>query len=434
MTQLPNDYLDEILNANLRGDKRGLPSLCSSHPVVLETAFFHAQSLETPLLIESTCNQVNQFGGYTGQTPEMFSTYLSDMAAQLGFSRDSLILGGDHLGPEVWQGEPTVSAMEKAKGLVKACVAAGYTKIHLDASMKLGDDPSGPLAKNVAAARSAELALVAEQTAASIRQHDLPRYVIGTEVPFPGGAYEADDEILITSPDEVAETIELTRQAFYSLGLESGWDRVIAVVVQPGVEYGDDFIIPYQREAAAGLSKFIEGQELAYEAHSTDYQQPGALRQMVADHFAILKVGPALTFAYREAIFALAMMEAELIHHSDCSKVMDVLDNAMIHDPQYWVKYYHGDEKAQKLARKYSLSDRSRYYWPVREVQAAVSLLMKNLTKYPPSLSLISQFMPDQYGAIQKGKIRLEPYELVRHKVTCVLADYHTATATSITD
>ena len=84
------------------------------------------------------------------------------------------------------------------------------------------------------------------------------------------------------------------------------------MVVQPGVEYGDDHIFDYDRAAAAELSRFITTQPgLVYEAHSTDYQTPAALRALVEDHFAILKVGPALTFAYREAVFALELIERE---------------------------------------------------------------------------------------------------------------------------
>ena len=83
--------------------------------------------------------------------------------------------------------------------------------------------------------------------------------------------------------------------------------------MQPGVEFGDDFVLPYQPDAARELSKFIETQPIIYEAHSTDYQTRQALKNLVRDHFAILKVGPALTFAFREAVFALAMMENELV-------------------------------------------------------------------------------------------------------------------------
>jgi D-tagatose-1,6-bisphosphate aldolase subunit GatZ/KbaZ len=431
VTKLPIDHLDKMIAAHIRGEKRGIPSICSSHPVVLEAAFRHAKKTGAPLLIEATCNQVNQFGGYTGMTPELFSTYMSDMAAQLDFPTESLVLGGDHLGPEVWKDETAAAAMAKAGTLIRDCVSAGYLKIHLDASMKLGDDPAGVLSKEVAADRSAELTRLAEETVTRNGLGTQLRYVIGSEVPLPGGAQEIDETIQITTPEDVAETIELTRKAFAAEGLEAAWERVIAVVVQPGVEYGDDFIVEYQRESARGLTLYIESQPLVFEAHSTDYQLATALSQMVEDHFAILKVGPALTFAYREAVFALAMMEKEILPTETCSNLVKVLDEAMVRDPQYWSKYYLGDENSRRFARKFSLSDRSRYYWPVPEVQTAVGQLMRNLKNHPPPRSLISQYMPAQYEEIRHGKIHEMPQELIRHKIFNVLDAYHEATRPS---
>ena len=62
------------------------------------------------------------------------------------------------------------------------------------------------------------------------------------------------------------------------------------------------------------LKKTIEKyDQFVYEAHSTDYQRKETLRQMVKDHFVILKVGPALTFAMREALFSLDFIEKELL-------------------------------------------------------------------------------------------------------------------------
>jgi D-tagatose-1,6-bisphosphate aldolase subunit GatZ/KbaZ len=83
----------------------------------------------------------------------------------------------------------------------------------------------------------------------------------------------------------------------------------------------------------------------------------------VRDHFAILKVGPAATFAYREALFALAAIEAELLPAAQCSRLPQVLDEVMVAQPKHWQSYYQGDEAALRLLRSYSFSDRCRYYW-----------------------------------------------------------------------
>jgi D-tagatose-1,6-bisphosphate aldolase subunit GatZ/KbaZ len=202
---------------------------------------------------------------------------------------------------------------------------------------------------------------------------------------------------------------------FLRAGLESAWERVVAVVVQPGVEFGDDFVLPYRSEATMELSQFIESQPMIYEAHSTDYQEQGALTSLVRDHFAILKVGPRLTFAFREAVFALAMIENEMTATDERSNILQVLDNVMIKNPENWIKYYHGDEREQSFKRKYSLSDRARYCWIQPEVQDALERLMKNLGSNPLPYVLLGQFV---------GENGLTAAQVIALKVNRVLDHY----------
>lgn len=421
-------YLEEILSAQKRGQARGFTSICSAHPTVLEATLLHGIENSRPVLIESTCNQVNQFGGYTGVTPKDFVAYVGGMAGRLGFPPEWLILGGDHLGPNVWKDEPAASAMAKSHRMVQDYIAAGYCKIHLDASMKCSDDPAGLLPVDVSAERTAELAETAEASFEKLGGGEAPHYVIGTEVPIAGGAQGEDEHLQVTVVPDITETIQQTRSAFHVRGLESTWERVIAVVVQPGVEFGDTSIHAYERAAAENLAHFIEGQPLVYEAHSTDYQTKDALRQMVEDHFAILKVGPALTFAYREAIFALAMMENELFPAEERSNLISVIDQVMVDNPVHWQKYYRGDDAAMRFARKYSFSDRIRYYWPEKRVQSALKKLFDNLGDKPLPLSLLSQFLPVQYAGIQSSRLPNTPKGYVLSKVLYVLDDYGYAT------
>jgi D-tagatose-1,6-bisphosphate aldolase subunit GatZ/KbaZ len=422
--------LDEVVRAQKRGRASGITGVCSAHPSVLEAALRHALATGETLLVESTCNQVNQYGGYTGLRSADFSGYLDRLARRVGFPRDRLILGGDHLGPSAWQQEPASSAMEKARTLVRDAVLAGYAKIHLDSSMRCADDPRDRrLDPQVSAARSAELARAAEEAFAGPGGgRTPPRYVIGTDVPPPGGIRETDEEIRVTSPAEVEETIRVTRRAFLELGLDSAWERVIAVVVQPGVEYGDQAVCDYSRAGAAALSRFIEGVEgLVYEAHSTDYQTSHALRHLVEDHFAILKVGPALTFAFREAVFALAMIEEEWLggrRDATLSHLRAALDKAMVDNPRHWDGYHTAAAADRAVARRYSLSDRSRYYWPAPTVQAALERLMDNLRVAPIPLPLLSQFMPAQYRRVREGALAPDPHGLVIAHITQTLTDY----------
>ncbi|MCI0521118.1 MAG: class II D-tagatose-bisphosphate aldolase, non-catalytic subunit [Chloroflexi bacterium] len=413
-------YLDEIVAAQKRGEARGIPSVCSAHPYVLKQTLKVSETFRVSSLIEATCNQVNQFGGYTGMTPKNFVAYVREIADENNFPFENIILGGDHLGPNVWQNEPAESAMQKAEALIRDYVKAGFTKIHLDCSMRLADDPDGALDVEKIAQRAARLAKVAETSGAE--WHSALRYVIGTEVPIPGGATEREETVSVTKVEDARQTIEVTREAFSRAGLASAWERVVGVVVQPGVEFGDDFVLPYQPSAARELSKFIESQAMIYEAHSTDYQTRETLTNLVRDHFAILKVGPGLTFAFREAVFVLAMIENELISKVQRSNIIQVLDDVMMKHPEHWKKYYHGDEAEQAFQRKYSLSDRARYYWVQPEVQEALTRLMNNLGGEILPYSLLSQFV---------GEMDLNAAQVVKWKIDKTLKDYWVSCAGS---
>ena len=421
--------LRDMVRDQKRGEPRGIWSVCSANAFVLEASMEQARAEGSSLLVESTSNQVNPEGGYTGQTPADFARFLAATAEGAGFPVDRLILGGDHLGPFPWQGEPSASALAKSRELVRQCVLAGYEKIHLDASMACADDPGGsggPLDEQTVAERTAELAVVAEAAAAE-REGGEPVYVVGTEVPTPGGEQETVTELLVTRPAAARRFLDLVRAAFDAKGLGRAWERVIALVVQSGVEFGDDTVHAYDRDKARALKEAIEGVAgVVYEAHSTDYQTPGALRRLVEDHFAILKVGPALTFAFREAVFALAQLEEDWLggRGATLSMMREVLERAMLARPEHWRKYYHGDEADLRLARAFSFSDRVRYYWPVPEVREALGRLVANLLQRPAPLTLLSQHLPWALEAVRSGVLPNDPRALIRLRIREVTAAY----------
>ncbi|EPN2626642.1 tagatose-bisphosphate aldolase subunit KbaZ [Salmonella enterica] len=419
--------LTQMVEQHKRGKASGIYAVCSAHSLVLESAIRYAHANHTPLLIEATSNQVDQFGGYTGMTPADFRDFVCQLADSLGFPQSELILGGDHLGPNRWQNQPAAQAMANADDLIKSYVAAGFKKIHLDCSMSCADDPV-PLTDEIVAERAARLAKVAEETC---QQHfgesDLV-YVIGTEVPVPGGAHETLTELEVTTPEAARATLEAHRHAFEKQGLNAIWPRIVALVVQPGVEFDHTHIIDYQPQKALALSKMVEAYDtLVFEAHSTDYQTPQSLRQLVKDHFAILKVGPALTFALREALFSLAAIEEELLPAKTCSGLRHVLESVMLDRPEYWQSHYHGDGHARRLARGYSYSDRVRYYWPDSQIDDAFERLVRNLADEPIPLPLISQYLPLQYVKVREGNINATPRELIISHIQDILQQYHAA-------
>jgi D-tagatose-1,6-bisphosphate aldolase subunit GatZ/KbaZ len=257
-------------------------------------------------------------------------------------------------------------------------------------------------------------------------------------VPTPGGEQLETRAPEITSTTNLARTIAVTKEAFAARGLRKAWERVIAVVVQPGVEFGDATIFPYDATQTKKLAAFAGARgSLVYEAHSTDYQTPEALRQMVRDHFAILKVGPWLTFAYREAVFALEAVEKEWLgaaRGTSLSGAAAALEAAMQENPVHWKNYHQGDDAALRIARKYSYSDRSRYYWGVERVRTAVEKLLQNLEEHPAPASLLSQFLPDQAAKIRAGELANRPRDLIRSKICEVTSVYAFACGQSATE
>ncbi|MGH3644828.1 MAG: D-tagatose-bisphosphate aldolase, class II, non-catalytic subunit [Mycobacterium sp.] len=422
--------LTETIARHKGGEPVGVYSVCSAHPTVVQAAIAQAAADGSYVLIEATSNQVDQFGGYTGLRPADFRDLVLGIADAAGFPRGRVVLGGDHLGPNRWQNQPASAAMANAEVLIAAYVEAGYSKIHLDCSMSCADDPAA-LSDEVVADRSARLLRVAEETAHRL-EVDGPVYVIGTEVPVPGGAHETLDHLTPTSADRARRTIAAHRAAFAEVGLAHVWPRIVALVVQPGVEFDHLSVIDYDRAATAELRHVLDTEgNLVFEAHSTDYQRPAQLRELVEDHWAILKVGPALTFAMREALFSLARIESELVARPSRSNLIEVVERRMLADPKYWESYYEGDPLTQRTARRYSYSDRLRYYWADAEIEAARTTLLANLDRTGIPLPLISQFLPGQYDRIRAGQLDSTPQALVVDRVRDALRPYARACSTT---
>lgn len=433
MIKMQNPLKDMVAKRKI-GIHSGIPSFCCANKFVIEAILEQAQRFDDNPLIEATSNQVNQFGGYMKMTPKDFKDYVYKIADKIGFSRDKIVLGGDHLGPLPWVNLPAAEAMEHAKELVKQCVRAGYKKIHLDTSMKLGDDSETEiLSDEVIAERGAVLYKACEEVYQEMLLENPdemhPVFVIGSEVPIPGGNQEEEDHVRVTSPKAFENTLCAYKKKFHELGMDAAWENIIAIVVQPGVEFGDNNIHHYNRAEAAKLCRALKKYpDIVFEGHSTDYQAPVKLREMVEDGIAIIKVGPALTFALREALYSLSMMEKELIDDPEKrANLIETVEEVMLENPKDWIKYYHGDEKQQELCRKYSFSDRSRYYMSLPCVQDAIYKLFENLESVQIPLNMIHQYMPLQYIKVRDGKLAAKPRELAKDGVKTMVEDYNYA-------
>jgi D-tagatose-1,6-bisphosphate aldolase subunit GatZ/KbaZ len=424
--------LREILCANREAGKGGTYAVCSAHVAVIEAAVRQSLQDGSILHVESTSSQVNQFGGYSGSTPSQFAHFIRSAAERAGLPSERILLGGDHLGPFPWRAEPSGSALGKACELVQDCVAAGYQKIHLDASMPCADDPSSNLPERLIAERAALLCQAAEKAFQKLPPGSPPlTYVIGSEVPPPGGESVDEHPPAVTTAEHANRTLQTFRDAFAGLGLSFAWEKVIALVVQPGVDFGSNAIFDYDPVKAQSLSAALSNHAgIVFEAHSTDYQSPQALARMIRDHFAILKVGPWLTFAYREALLALSSIERVLFgtkSDRQRSKVWVVLEDAMLRNPSPWKAYYHGSEGEVRRDLTYGFSDRCRYYWHEPAVQAEVSRLLHNLAAKSIPLTLVSQYLPPEYEAIRAGALEAVPEKMIQYHIRRVLSVYANA-------
>ncbi|MEM9629213.1 MAG: D-tagatose-bisphosphate aldolase, class II, non-catalytic subunit [Pseudomonadota bacterium] len=414
-----NPLLD-IPAAFHRGEPRGITSVCSAHPVVIEAALCLARDLDRLALIEATCNQVNQDGGYTGMNPADFRRFVERIAEKVGYPSERIILGGDHLGPNPWKALPPDEAMAKADVMIAAFAEAGFTKIHLDTSMGCLGEPVA-LDDAATAARAARLAVIAEARSKS----DIPPvYVIGTEVPVPGGATEDLDHLQITKPEAVAQTYHVHQHAFETRDLEDAFARVIALVVQPGVEFGHADVVHFDPEEAVELSACLNDmQGLVFEAHSTDYQTVAGLRGLVQQGFAILKVGPWLTFALREALYALDAIADVIDGHPPKGRLMAAMEEVMQGAPENWSNYYSGSDRELWLQRHFSYSDRIRYYWPSEKAKSAVATLLARFEGRTIPEPVLRQFL----GDLVQQRMSAQPDQLLVSSVQQVLRVYEHA-------
>lgn len=426
------NYIKEIVKKQKEGVHAGCYSACTANKWVIEAVFEKAKETDSFAVIEATANQVNQFGGYTGMRPADYKNMVFDIAERVGFERSKIILGGDHLGPLVWQKEDPVKAMEYSRQLINEYVMAGYTKIHIDTSMRLsGDSLTERLSDEVIAERSAQLYKQAKESFEALKKQNSdaqePVFIVGSEVPIPGGAEENEDSVAVTKTEDFVRTVEIFKEIYAKNGLS--FDDVVAVVIQPGVEFADDSVCEYNPEKAQDLVNALKNYNgLIFEGHSTDYQTKECLREMVRDGVGILKVGPALTFAYREAVYALELIEKEIYKtkpYVRLSNVKNVVESVMLDNPSNWEKHYHGTRGDIALSMSFSYSDRCRYYMTEKCVDEAVDILVNNINSAKIPLTLISQYMPSQYKHLRNERqSTVSAQWLIKDKIKDLIDDY----------
>lgn len=422
--------IHECIELKNRGISKAIPSYCTANMTCIEAILRHYKNKDTPFLIEATSNQVNQFGGYTNMTPVDYMTSVYDIADRVGFKRERLMLAGDHLGPLPWADLNAEEAMRQAHTLVREFVLAGYEKIHLDTSIRLKDDPQDMpdelIAERGVALYQTCMEAWKELKARNSEAHPLS-FIIGSEVP-PAGGSKNGEPVKVTSGKALRHTLQMYEQKFREAGIDDAWDSIVGVVVQPGVEYGSFSVRQYRREDARELCSVLKAfPHLCFEGHSTDFQFPRHLRMLAEDGVLILKVGPAITYAMREALANMCEIERIFINDNARSHFKEILDSVMQAYPKYWEKYYGGADNEKRIQRKFSFLDRSRYYMADQSVRNALKRLEDNINKLDMNPGIIHQYFRNQYDRLYCNNIECNFSSLIFDYIAMQLEEYDLA-------
>ncbi len=339
--------------------KISYPCFCVSNYDVIKSILFFVKKNNLTVIIESTSSQVNQFGGYTNKTPKQFKTMIYDLCKKIKFPLSQVILGGDHLGHFPWRKRKKKLANRNAANLVKACLDAGYKKIHIDTSHKLLDDFT--FEKRKALNRSQELAKLLK------KKKIFP--IFGTEVPFPGS--KVQKKIKLTSVNDLGNEIDFYIQSLKEVGL----NETFACVVEPGMYFENYKIVKPKIKLLKKLKNYSNKKNFFYEAHSCDYQDIKTLRSLVKNNFKFLKVGPELTYFYSKALFKMEEIEKKLFKKKSNFKVK--LLKEMKKNKKHWVDYYSKNPTENELIC--NKLDRMRYYLYAKSIQSAKKILKKNI-------------------------------------------------------
>lgn len=138
-------------------------------------------------------------------------------------------------------------------------------------------------------------------------------YVIGAEVPIPGGETEEPDALDISSVERFRATINTHREAFSARGLDNAETRIVSVVIQPGIDFSHTSIFPLAPEKAQPLSAAILSESrLTFEAIYKKQKRPVGHEQADTDPGILpLSCLLAVTLAYFVDVTRVACKIAE---------------------------------------------------------------------------------------------------------------------------
>ena len=157
-------------------------------------------------------------------TPKDFRSFLDSQAARAGFPQERIILGGDHLGPYPWR-SLRLSAQWLLHGSLSPRASGPVTQrsIWMPVCRWLATLRAALTPRGLPRGERRSLRRRQRRRSANTRVHPSsapPVYVIGTEVPAPGGVASGHGRRRGgDGPRELRQTVALCEEAFRRLGL-----------------------------------------------------------------------------------------------------------------------------------------------------------------------------------------------------------------------
>ncbi|MFL2882670.1 MAG: class II D-tagatose-bisphosphate aldolase non-catalytic subunit [Pelagibacteraceae bacterium] len=379
--------------------KKNLPSFCTSNFDVLKIIMLFSKFNNLPILIESTSNQVNQNGGYTGLTPSKFAKKVYSLSSSLKLNKKKILLGGDHLGPLPWKNLSKKKALANAKILVKNCLKAKYKKIHIDTAIICKDEKKITRADIISRCK-----LILN----NIKDKELKNtfLVVGTEVPFAGGGQNS--KIVPTKISSIKEEYDQYKILFDNRKLIK--NKKFSMVIEPGIEFFHNKVKRTNLKDFKKKLNFSKKNKFSYEAHSSDYQKEKDLRKLVKNNFQFLKVGPELTYFFSKSIFAMENIEKKLFKR--VSNLKYKFDKVMKNNKKYWKLYYRGKPAKIEYLKFNSYLDRIRYYWNFSEINKSKLILESNINKIENNIFL-RVFKLNKKQILIKKKLNLKNFDMI---------------------
>jgi D-tagatose-1,6-bisphosphate aldolase subunit GatZ/KbaZ len=350
-------------------DNKSLPSFCTANFLVLKTLLIFCKKNKLPALIESTSNQVNQFGGYSNNKPKDFIKKINGLIESLKINKKTIYFGGDHLGPLPWKNYKSSFALKNSIKLIDLYLKANYQKIHIDTSIQCKDDKLITDKKIFARTEYILKNLINKKKLKKIF------FVFGTEVPFAGG--NDKKKFKITENNKIIADYQNFSKLLNSEKLSS---KDFALVIEPGMKFKNNSITKPKFKSFEINKKFSKKNKFYFEAHSTDYQDLETLNKLVKNNFKILKVGPELTYNLVKSF--LFMQKIEKIFLRKKSNFRKIIIKKMFVNNLYWKDFFKkGSKKQLEKNLLNSFYDRTRYYLSNNDVMNSIKILEININK-----------------------------------------------------